>query len=140
MTTSPTAIKDLVLFLSEAEVKQLNEAGIGDTYELLVSAKSPGDRETLSRNTGIPAARILKTAKAADLMRVKHIHEKSALTLIETGVETVPDLAAQDPEELFTALIKMMTGTPPVLQKIKKPVVAWWIETAKTLGAFLDLQ
>lgn len=140
MTTSPTAIKDLSMLLSEAEVKKLNEAGIGDTYELLVSAKSPGDRETLSRDTGIPAARILKTAKAADLLRVKHIYDKSALTLIDAGVETVPDLAAQDPEELFTALIKMITAAPPVLQKIEKPVVAMWIETAKTLGPLLDLQ
>jgi hypothetical protein len=139
VTTSPTAIKDLVLLLSEAGVKQLNEAGIGDTYELLVSTKSPGDREKLSRDTGIPAARILKTAKAADLLRVRHIHEKSALTLMGAGVETVPDLAARDPEELFPKLIKIVTG-PPVSLKIEKPVVARWIETAKTMGAFLDLQ
>lgn len=139
MTTSPTAIKDLVMLLSDAEVKKLNEAGIDDTYELLSSAKSPGDRQKLSQDTGIPAARILKTAKAADLLRVKHIHEKSALALIEAGVETVPDLAQQDPEELFPKLIEIVTG-PPVSLKIEKSGVARWIETAKTLGALLDLE
>lgn len=139
MTTSPTEIKNLVLLLSEADVKKLNEAGINDTYELLGSAKTPGDRETLSRDTGIPGAGILKTAKVADLLRVKHLHEKSALGLIEAGVETVPNLAGQDPVELFSRLIEVVTH-PPVSFKIEKSGVARWIETAKTLGAFLEFQ
>jgi hypothetical protein len=113
------------------------KAGITTIKALLESCASREQRAELAAETGISPKLILNWANMADLLRVAGVSEEDAELLEAAGVDTVPELAQRNPENLFHALEKAnqqrkMVDHPPTLEQVKS-----WIAQAKGLPRIL---
>ncbi len=119
--------------IGENYAQVLKEAGITTTEALLDKGASPAGREALVEATGISKTLILKWVNRADLFRIKGIGEEYADLLEASGVDTVPDLARRNPENLYEKLTavndeKALVRRPPTLKAVKG-----WVAEAKEL-------
>lgn len=124
--------------MTKQQADALRAAGVENTDQFLTAAKTPAGRKKLAADTGIEYDAILGLANRADLMRVNGIGEKYGDLLEIAGVDTVPELAQRNPENLRKALEEangreeLVKALPAVSQ------VANWVEQAKGLGRRLE--
>jgi predicted flap endonuclease-1-like 5' DNA nuclease len=123
--------------IGEVYSGQLSEAGISTTEDLLEKAATPDGRQAVEDETGISGKLILRWANMADLFRINGVSEEYADLLEAAGVDTVPELAQRNPENLYQVLIQtneekqLVRGTPGESQ------VATWVSEAKELPRVL---
>jgi competence ComEA-like helix-hairpin-helix protein len=115
----------------------LADEGIRTTLDYLVATATPGDRSGLGERTGIPENQILRWANFADLLRVRGIQENLAILLEEVGVDTVPELAQRNPEEL-SAEIHAASVSHPLAPLPSVEDVEDWVEQANQLGRKIE--
>jgi predicted flap endonuclease-1-like 5' DNA nuclease len=113
--------------------EKLKAAGINTVEKLLESGATAKGRDELSAKTGISAKLILTWVNHADLFRIKGVAGQFSELLEAAGVDTVPELAQRNAENLQKALSqtndeKHLAKTTPSLSQ-----VTTWIEEAKTL-------
>lgn len=113
---------------------KLAELGIETVEALLERGASSQGRKALVEATGISAKLILKWVNRADLARVKGVGEEYADLLEIAGVDTVPELAQRNPENLHQKMVeineeKALVRRPPSLAAVQD-----WVAQAKTLG------
>lgn len=113
--------------------EQLKEAGIQSTEALLEAGKSPQGRQDLAEKSGISEKLILEWVNHVDLFRIKGVFEEYADLLEEAGVDTVPELAQRNAENLFAKLgatnqEKKLVRRLPTLKQVTD-----WISQAKGL-------
>ena len=123
--------------IGEVYEKKLNTAGVLSLEDLLNKGAAAKGRKELAANTGISDAMILKWVNRADLFRVKGVGEEYADLLEAAGVDTVPELAQRNAENLFQKLTetnnaKKLVRQVPALSQIEK-----WVEQAKQLPKIL---
>lgn len=112
---------------------KLKAVGIDTVEELLQAAASAAGRQELADKTGISGKRILSWANRADLWRIKGIGEEYGDLLELAGVDTAPELAQRNPENLYQALMdaqakRKLVRKMPVLSQIQD-----WVQQAKGL-------
>lgn len=113
--------------------EKLRAAGIATAEKLLESGATAKGRDELATKTGISAKSILIWVNHADLFRIKGIAGQFSELLEAAGVDTVPELAQRNAENLQSALAKaneekhLAKTTPSLIQ------VTDWIGEAKTL-------
>lgn len=113
--------------------EKLKAAGVGSVEKLLETGATAKGREELSAQTGISAKSILCWVNHADLFRIKGVAGQFSELLEAAGVDTVPELAQRNPENLQAALAKtneekkLAKSTPSLSQ------VTAWIDEAKSL-------
>lgn len=113
--------------------EKLKAEGITSTDKLLEKAATAKARDELASKTGISTKNILRWVNHADLFRIKGIGSQFSELLEAAGVDTVPELAQRNAENLQAALAKtneekkLAKTTPAVSQ------VTTWIAEAKTL-------
>lgn len=117
---------------------KLRANGVADTAGLLAKAATPKDRATLAAKTGISGKLILKFANRADLMRVNGVGEEYADLLEAAGVDTVPELAQRNAQNLFDALTKTNMEKKLVRQTPSLNAVKSWIAAAKDMPRVLQ--
>jgi len=118
--------------------EKLRGAGIKTTDDLLQNSKSPAQRKELAEKSGLSDAQILKFANMVDLFRIKGVGSEYAELLEAAGVDTVPELAQRNPENLTDKMKKVnderkLTRRNPALKSVMK-----WVEQAKALPRFLE--
>jgi len=118
-------------------LKLKEEERVFSTLDLLLKTRLPKDRKALSERTGVPQELILKWANLADLIRIKGINEEFAALLEELGVDTVPELAQRNPENLYHKIDEVCRAKPYV-PKPSLENVRHWIEQAKNLNRMLE--
>jgi predicted flap endonuclease-1-like 5' DNA nuclease len=123
--------------IGEKYALQLNEIGILTTDHLLSQCCSPEGRKAVAEKTGISGKLILEWANRADLFRIKGVGEEYSDLLEHAGVDTVPELARRNPENLLAAMTevqekKRLVRKMPVLSQVTS-----WIEQAKELPRVL---
>ncbi|MGD8902781.1 MAG: DUF4332 domain-containing protein, partial [Anaerolineae bacterium] len=84
--------------------EKLAAAGITTIEGLLKAGASPKGREALEEETGIGHKLILEWVNLADLFRIKGVGEEYSDLLEEAGVDTVPELAQRNAENLYAKL------------------------------------
>jgi len=124
--------------IGEVYAAKLKEIGIKTTEQFLERAATRKDRKELAETLGISEKLILKWANRADLFRIKGIGEEYSDLLEAAGVDTVPELAQRNPENLYQKLLevnaeKKLVRRPPSLKQ-----VANWVEQAKELPRVLS--
>jgi hypothetical protein len=82
------------------DVAKLAAAGIANVQQLLDAGQTSSDRDTLSRETGIPIEKILELVKLADLARLPGVKGIRARLYYDAGVDTVEEMAAWEPGDL----------------------------------------
>jgi hypothetical protein len=119
--------------LDEEEVAKLKAAGIRTTDRLLEEAKSPKGRDLLAARTGIPKARILSLANAADRLRIKGMGKGYSGLLQAIGVDTVRELRYRNPANLAAALAEANKRRKLVRFLPSEKLVTRWVKHAKEL-------
>jgi len=113
--------------------QKLSAIGITTTQKLLKQGATPKGREELAQKTGISGNLILEWVNHADLFRVKGIAEEYSDLLEEAGVDTVPELAQRNPENLYAKLVEVNGQKKLVRQLPSQRQVADWVAQAKTM-------
>jgi predicted flap endonuclease-1-like 5' DNA nuclease len=113
--------------------EKLRAAGIASVEKLLESGATAKGRDELAAKTGISLKMILTWVNHADLFRIKGIAGQFSELLEAAGVDTVPELAQRNAENLQSALAKAndekkLSKTTPSLTQVTA-----WIAEAKTL-------
>ena len=113
--------------------QKLASIGIKTTNKLLKMGATPQDREALSEKTGIDGGLLLEWINHADLFRIKGVGEEYSDLLEEAGVDTVPELAQRNPENLYATIQKTNQDKKLVRQLPSQRQVTDWVQQAKTM-------
>ena len=113
---------------------KLAEVGIETVEVLLERGASPQGRKQLVESTGISAKLILKWVNRADLARVKGVGEEYADLLELAGVDTVPELAQRNPQNLHQKMVELNDERQVVRRTPSLSAVQGWVAQAKELG------
>ncbi len=113
--------------------EKLNQVGVTKVEQLLDEYSTKKARKQLAKDTGISEKLILTWVNHADLFRIKGVGPQYAELLEAAGVDSVPELATRNPENLLEKMIevneskKLVRGLP-MLKQVEK-----WVAQAKDL-------
>jgi predicted flap endonuclease-1-like 5' DNA nuclease len=119
--------------VGEFYAQKLQEAGIATTQALLEKGASPQGRKEIAEKAGIPETFVLRWVNHVDLFRIKGVGEEYADLLEASGVDTVPELAQRNPENLYPRLVAVNREKKLVRQLPTQAQVGNWVEQAKRL-------
>jgi predicted flap endonuclease-1-like 5' DNA nuclease len=119
--------------IGEAYAQKLREAGIATTQALLKKGASPKGRKEIAEKAGISEKLILEWVNHVDLFRIKGVGEEYADLLEAAGVDTVPELAQRNPENLYQKLVAVNQEKKLVRQLPTQAQVSDWVAQAKRL-------
>ncbi len=119
--------------VGEAYAKKLHEAGITTTDSLLEKGSSSKGRKEISEKSGIGEKTILKFVNQVDLARIKGISEEYGELLEVSGVDSVPELAQRNPENLMDSLTRVNDSKKLVRKLPSLSQITTWVDQAKTL-------
>jgi predicted flap endonuclease-1-like 5' DNA nuclease len=112
---------------------KLAAVGVTTTGALLQEGATPAGRDKLAEAAGISSKLVLEWVNHVDLFRVKGVGEEYADLLEEAGVDTVPELAQRNPENLYAKLAAVNAEKDLVRRLPSAAQVAGWVAEAKTL-------
>ncbi len=107
--------------------------GIASTHDLLERGATRKGREEIAEQTGLSHKLIMKWVNHVDLYRVPGIGSEYADLLEAAGVDTVPELAQRNPENLHPKLVEVNEEKKLVRQVPAQSQVVKWVEEAKNL-------
>jgi predicted flap endonuclease-1-like 5' DNA nuclease len=113
--------------------EKLVEAGISTTHALLEKGATPQGRKEIAAKTGISPALILEWINRTDLLRVKGVGDEYADLLEATGVDTVPELAQRNPDNLHQQMVEKNQAHKRVRRLPPQGQVRDWVKQAKRL-------
>ena len=119
--------------IGKVYAEKLKDAGFTTVESLLKAGASPKGRQDLAEETGISGKLILEWVNLADLFRIKGVGEEYSDLLEEAGVDTVPELAQRNAENLYTKLVETNAAKELVRRLPTQSQVADWIQQAKAL-------
>lgn len=113
--------------------KRLEAAGVSTVESLLIHGAFSRGRRDLALNTGLSESMILDWVNMADLFRIHGIGKQFAELLVQSGVDSVVELAIRNPEKLHRKL--HMVNSEKNLTKVvpSLSLVGRFIAEAKTL-------
>ncbi|MHB0858731.1 MAG: DUF4332 domain-containing protein [Anaerolineae bacterium] len=119
--------------IGEVYAGKLKEAGVASLEALLTQGASPSGRKDLAELTGISPSLLLEWVNHADLFRIKGIASEYSDLLEACGVDTIPELAQRNPENLCASLAeinaqKKLVRKVPALSQVQD-----WVAQAKQL-------
>lgn len=117
--------------------QKLKAAGFATTEALLEKGATPQGRKDLVAATGISDKLILRWVNMADLFRIKGVGEEYSDLLEAAGVDTVPELAQRNPENLYHKMVEVNEEKKLVRQLPALSKVTDWVEQAKQLPRVL---
>lgn len=127
--TKLTAIEGI----ADVQASKLKIAGVPTLEALLEKGATPAGREELAASAAISSKLILEWINLADLFRIKGVGEEYSDLLEEAGVDTVPELAQRNAENLLAKLIEVNASKKLVRRVPTLSQVASWIEQAQSL-------
>ncbi|UCC86941.1 MAG: DUF4332 domain-containing protein [Anaerolineales bacterium] len=119
--------------IGAAYAQKLSAAGIQTTEALLVQGATPAGRDVIAEKTGISNKMILEWVNHADLFRIKGVGEEYADLLEAAGVDTIPELAQRNPENLHQKLAQVNQEKELVRRLPPKAAVSDWVQQAQQL-------
>jgi predicted flap endonuclease-1-like 5' DNA nuclease len=113
--------------------EKLRAANILNPLLLLRNGATAKGRQQIAEETGISEKMILKWVNYVDLYRIKGVSEAYAELLEAAGVDTVPELANRNPNNLHARLLEVIEQKrafrePPTLEMVES-----WVAQAKKL-------
>ena len=123
--------------IGDTYAEKLQQAGIGSLEALLEHGKTAKGRADLEEKSGVSGKLILKWVNRADLFRVKGIGEEYGDLLEIAGVDTVPELAQRNAENLYKKMAEVNAERNLVRRLPAQSQVADWIDQAKKLPRML---
>ena len=124
--------------IGETYAEKLRAAGVNATDDLLERGATAKGRAELAESAGIDRGWILAWVNRADLLRIKGIGTEYSDLLEEAGVDTVPDLAQRNPDNLHAKMEEIASQKKLVRRLPTRDQVADWIEQAKSLPRVVE--
>ena len=124
--------------IGEKYAAKLKAAGIATAEALLEKGTTPKGRKELAEASDIGDALILEWVNHIDLFRIKGVASEYADLLEEAGVDTVPELAQRNAENLFNKMIEVNAAKKLVRRLPVLSQVVDWIEQAKKLPRVIN--
>lgn len=112
---------------------KLHAVGITTTDGLLAACATAAGRKELAAKTGLDASKLLGWANRADLFRIKGIGTQYSDLLEAAGVDTVPELAQRNAENLQAKMAEVNAEKKLVRQLPTLRSVQAWVAQAKEL-------
>jgi predicted flap endonuclease-1-like 5' DNA nuclease len=119
--------------IGEIYAEKLREAGVASTGALLEQGATPKGRQRIAEKTGISGKLILEWVNLVDLFRIRGIGEEYADLLEEAGVDTVPELAQRNAENLYQKMKAVNEEKKLVRRLPSQDQVSDWVEQARGL-------
>ncbi len=124
--------------IGETYQAKLKESGVATLEKLLEAGATPAGRANTAKDSGISEKLILTWVNKADLSRVKGISSQYADLLEFSNVNTIPQLATRNAENLVVKMEEVnaernLVRKVPVLSQVQG-----WIAQAKELPRILE--
>jgi predicted flap endonuclease-1-like 5' DNA nuclease len=118
--------------------EKLEKAGVTTIEALLKIGATTAGRKEIASKTALNENQILDWVNRADLFRVKGIGSQYADLLENAGVDSLPELAQRNPENLLMQLqevndAKHLVRSMPYLKQVRK-----WVGQAKNLPKIVN--
>ncbi len=119
--------------IGEAYAVKLERAGITSEENLLKTCCEKKGRKEISDKSGVSEKQILNWVNRADLSRIKGVSTQYADLLECAGVDTVPELATRNAENLQQKMAEV-NEDKKLVRKVPSPSqVTDWVAQAKDL-------
>lgn len=119
--------------IGEAYAPKLKAVDISTTEALLDRCATPQGRKDVAEATGINLKLVLEWSNRADLMRIKGVSTQYSDLLEAAGVDTVPELAQRNAQNLHKTMVTTNEDKKLVRQMPTANQVADWVQQAKAL-------
>lgn len=129
---------DAIEGIGPAYRAKLIGAGVTTTEELLARCATPAGRSELAQICGVDTKLVLSWANRADLFRIKGIGTQYSDLLEAAGVDTVPELAQRNAENLHARMAQVNEAKNLVRQLPTAKSVQGWVSQAKSLPRTLE--
>ena len=113
--------------------EKLITAGIRSVEAMLKAGATPKGRAELAEKAGVTKDQVLEWTNYADLYRIKGVAEEYSQLLEAAGVDTVPELAQRNPENLYKKVMEVNADKKLVRQVPGLAQVKSWVGQAKEL-------
>ena len=113
--------------------QKLQEVGIQTTKALLENGATSQGRKEIAERSEISASLILEWVNHVDLFRINGVGEEYADLLEEAGVDTVPELAQRNPDNLYQKLVDVNLQKRLVRRLPNQSQVGDWVQQATRL-------
>ncbi len=129
---------DVIEGIGSVYMEKLHTAGIRSTEALLKRCGTAAGRQEVEAATGISGKLLLEWANHADLFRINGIGPEYADLLEAAGVDTIPELAQRNPDNLHAALVRVNEEKNLVRRLPTADMVRGWVEQAKQLPRAIE--
>lgn len=119
--------------IGEAYAAKLKAAGVTSLENLLEQCCMKKGRQEIAEKSGISEKHILEWVNRADLSRIKGVSTQYADLLECAGVDTVPELAQRNAENLQEKMAEVNKEKKLVRQVPSLSQVTSWVAQAKEL-------
>lgn len=124
--------------VAEANAAKLRSAGVGSVESLLKKGASKKGRKAIAEESGISEKNVLKWVNHADLFRINGVAGEYAELLEAAGVDTVPELAQRNAENLAAKMAEVNSKKKLVRQAPSVKQVVKWVAQAKELPRVVE--
>jgi predicted flap endonuclease-1-like 5' DNA nuclease len=119
--------------IGEKYADKLRKAEVNTTDALLKMGSTPKGRKEIAEKSGVSDKLVLEWVNHVDLFRIKGVGQEYADLLEEAGVDTVPELAQRNIENL-TKKMEEVNGKKKLVRKLPvEKQVKDWVAQAKKL-------
>ena len=124
--------------IGESYARKLQEVGIPSVEALRAQGATRKGRIAIAEKSGITGTLILRWVNHVDLFRIKGVGEEYADLLEAAGVDSVPELAQRNPENLHQKMVAVNNEKSRVRKIPSLSQVKSWIEHAKQLPRVVE--
>jgi len=113
--------------------EKLKQAGVTSCEQLLEKGATKAGRDEIEKASGIDHSRISRFVNHADLCRIKGVGGEYAELLEASGVDSVPELAQRNAENLAAKMAEVNEAKKLVRALPSAKAVEEWVAQAKSL-------
>lgn len=129
---------ELVEGIGPKYAEKIKKAGIMTTKQLLIEGATVKGREDVAKRVKVSKARVLEWVNRIDLMRINGIGEEYSDLLEQAGVDTVPELAIRNYENLTDKMVEINDKKKLVRVTPSKSKVKIWVRRANKMPRILE--
>lgn len=129
---------EMVEGIGSVYAEKLRAVGVKSTNDLLKKGATTKGRKEIADASGIGDALILEWVNHVDLFRIKGVGEEYADLLEEAGVDTVPELAQRNPQNLYKKIVETNQEKNLVRRLPTQKMVEGWVAQAKKLPRIIQ--
>lgn len=119
--------------IGPAYEEKLQGAGVNSVEDLLEQGATKSGRNKIVDDSGMSGTLILKFVNHADLFRIKGVAGEYAELLEASGVDTVPELAQRNADNLAAKMAEVNEEKSLVRAVPSASTVSGWVDQAKEL-------